>query len=227
MSAPIGRTRAALEPGLSRRARATDAGEMRSLLLAILLVALLGCDAVTDLARQALERASGATAGASGAAPEGWESIDDEASAVRLYYQFVDAQRRVRFVERLEDVPEALRGSVGFVKMAVPPPLTPGDAARVRAQRYASGGATAAVPGASASAAVVLYSAEWCGACRKAKRHLDRNGVEYELRDIDQPAHAEELVRRTGARAIPVLEVEGRMITGFSEGSYEALLEAV
>jgi glutaredoxin len=139
----------------------------------------------------------------------------------------VDAQRRVRFVERLEDVPEAQRASVGFVKMEAPPPLTPGDAARARQTRLASNGSPTTSPAAPAGAEIVLYSAEWCGACRKAKRHLDRNGVAYQLRDIDQPGHAEELVRRTGARAIPVLEVEGRMITGFSTREYDALLREV
>jgi hypothetical protein len=50
---------------------------------------------------------------------------------------------------------------------------------------------------------------------------------EISIGSLDQPAHAEELVRRTGARAIPVLEVEGRMITGFSTREYDALLREV
>jgi glutaredoxin len=196
-------------------------------LLPIALLLCLGCDAATDLADRVLETAADGSAATSAQRPEGWESLEDEASAMRLYYQFVDAQRRVRFVERLEDVPEAQRASVGFVKMEAPPPLTPGDAARARQTRLASNGSPTTSPAAPAGAEIVLYSAEWCGACRKAKRHLDRNGVAYQLRDIDQPGHAEELVRRTGARAIPVLEVEGRMITGFSTREYDALLREV
>jgi glutaredoxin len=197
---------------------------MRRDALMVVVLALLfpGCDAASEAWSQAQE---GGASASQAERPAGWESLEDEASAVRLYYQFVDAQRRVRFVERLEEVPEALRGSVGFVKMAAPPPLTPGDAARARRERLAGGAATADAPTASASTAVVLYSAEWCGACRKAKRHLARRGIEYEERDIDQPVHAEALLRRTGSRAIPVLDVDGRVVTGFSQSSYDTLID--
>lgn len=188
--------------------------------LAALALPMLGCDVVTEALAEARERVA-----PSGRAerPEGWESIEGEAAAMRLYYQFVDARRQVRFVERLEDVPEVLRGSVGFVKMATPPPLTPGEAARARRDTLAASPATAA----SASSGVVLYSAEWCGACRKAKRHLARRGVAYEERDIDQPANAEALVKKTGSRAIPVLDVGGRVITGFSASTYDELTSAI
>ena len=167
----------------------------------------------------------GSAAGPTGEKPEGWESLEGEASALRLYYQFVDAQRNVRFVERLEDVPEALRASVGFVKLDVPPPLSPGDAARVRrARRSGSPVATTRAPGA---AQIVLYSAEWCGACKKAKRHLARRGIDYEERDVDTPRWADELYRVTGARAVPVIDVDGRMLTGFSPDGYDALIDSV
>jgi glutaredoxin len=199
---------------------------MRARFLAIPALALttLGCDAVTETLAEARE-----TVASSGSTerPAGWESIEDEASAIRLYYQFVDARRRVHFVERLEDVPEALRDSVGFVKMAAPPPLTPGDAARARRDTLAASPGRDTTQLASASSGIVLYSAEWCGACRKAKRHLARRGVAYEERDVDQPAHAEALLEKTGSRAIPVLDVDGRVITGFSARSYDELTEAI
>jgi glutaredoxin len=159
--------------------------------------------------------------------PEGWESLEDESSATRLYYQFVDSQGRVRFVERIDDVPEASRAGVGFVKMDVPPPLTPGDAARARETQIArAGGVQRASTGSALSSGppVILYSADWCGACRKAKRHLARRGVDYEERDVDDPAVAAELLRKTGSRSIPVIDVGGRVLTGFSAGSYDTLI---
>ena len=45
--------------------------------------------------------------------------------AKRLYYQFIDGKGRVRFVERLSDVPEKWRQRVGFVEMDSAPPLSP------------------------------------------------------------------------------------------------------
>ena len=187
---------------------------MRRAILCILLLALAGPGCDTASARWSrAER------------PEGWESIEGEAAATRLYYQFVDASRRVRFVERLEDVPEDRRADVGFVKLDVPPPLSPGDAARVRnarRQERAGGSAGSAGP---ASARIVLYSAEWCGACRKAKRYMTRNGIDFELRDVDEPRFAEELRRKTGARAVPVIDVNGRVLTGFSPDDYDELID--
>lgn len=157
--------------------------------------------------------------------PEGWESLDDEGSAMRLYYQFVDERRQVRFVETLEDVPPALRATVGFVKMDVPPPLSPGDAARARDARRKQGGPRIGATASSGQGAgIVLYSAEWCGACKKARRWLSRNGVDYELRDIDDPRWAEELMQKTGRRAVPVIDVRGRILTGFSVSGYEQLV---
>lgn len=155
------------------------------------------------------------------ARPAGWESLDDEASAQRLYYQFVEERGQVRFVESLDDVPPALRANVGFVKMAAAPPLSPGDARRARVAQVAKAGG----PDASgAGPRIVLYSADWCGACRKAKRYLDGKGVDYEERNIDDPRFAQELVEKTGQRGIPVIEVDGRVLTGFSAARYDELI---
>jgi hypothetical protein len=66
---------------------------MRARFLAIPALALttLGCDAVTETLAEARE-----TVASSGSTerPAGWESIEDEASAIRLYYQFVDGRGR-------------------------------------------------------------------------------------------------------------------------------------
>ncbi len=156
--------------------------------------------------------------------PEGWESIDDEGSAMRMYYQFVDARGRVRFVERIDEVPEAWRESVGFVKMAMPPPLSPGDAERARRVQLARSGGVKVARSAAGAPEVILYSADWCGACRKAKRYLDGKGIAYDERNIDIPSIRQELVSKTGQRGIPVIEVDGRIVTGFSPDTYDALM---
>ena len=181
-------------------------------------VLLAGCDFVSVVRDGATQAAA--------ERPEGWESLEDEGSALRLYYQFVNEQRQVRFVETLEDVPQAVRASVGFVKMAVPPPLSPGDAARARSAQLKQRGGVRVAKSSAGGPAVVLYSADWCGACRKAKRYLGKKGIDFEERDIDDPRWTEELLRKTGRRAIPVIEVGGRILTGFSVSSYDALLRS-
>ncbi len=184
-------------------------GSKRIALLAAA-AALTACDSASLLSSEP-----------SAAPREGWESVEGEGRAMRVYYQFVDAQRRVRFVETLEEVPEPLRGSVGFLELDSPPPLTPGDAARAR-HALADPGAQTADRGAADR--VVLYSAEWCGACKKAKKHLERRGVAFAVRDVDDPAVEQELLRKTGARSIPVLDVGGRIFRGFNARAYDDLV---
>lgn len=72
---------------------------------------------------------------------------------------------------------------------------------------------------------VVLFSAPWCGACERAKRHLDQRGVRYEERDIDADDSArQEVLRIVGHIAIPLLEVDGRYLSGFRPDVYDRAL---
>jgi glutaredoxin len=135
-------------------------------------------------------------------------------SATRIYYQFIDTQGRVRFVERLGDIPAQWRDRAGFVEMDAPPPLSPMDAQQTRANRYA-GTPTRAVSRPSTPGALLFYTADWCPWCRKAKAHMDREGIDYEPRDIDDPAMLAELVQKTGQQGVPVFDVGGRILTGF------------
>ena len=177
---------------------------------------LAGCDASLEL--------GGASASAE--RPEGWQSIEAEEASMRLYYQFVDAQRRVRFVERLEDVPEPLRATVGFVKLDVPPPLSPGQAAAVRQSasgtwRTSPGGKRGSYgrPGScstrpSGAGPAARPSATWTGVASPTKSAT-----------WTSPAGPRSCSAPTGARAVPVIEVDGRVLTGFSSTSYDALLD--
>ena len=147
----------------------------------------------------------------------------------RIYYQFIDDANRVRFVERLSDVPEQWRDRVGFLELDAPPPLTPVAAREMRDSRHArtTAGRRSRLLAAAATPAppqVILYYADWCGYCRKAKSHLDRRGIAYELRDVDIPANQAELVAKSGGRSIPVIDVDGRILKGYSPERLDQLL---
>ena len=148
-------------------------------------------------------------------------------AAKRLYYQFIDERGSVRFVERLDQVPPDWRDRVGYVEMDGPPPLSPDDAQRMRrlGGASASGGALAAAgPRGARTNAVLLYYADWCGYCRKTRAELDRRGVSFEMRNIENPATLAELVEKTGQRGIPVVDVGGKILIGYDPQGLDQLL---
>lgn len=59
---------------------------------------------------------------------------------------------------------------------------------------------------------ITLYTARWCGDCRRTKQFLRERGVDYREVNIDESPEAEELVLRVndGRRKVPTIEVDGR-----------------
>lgn len=79
-------------------------------------------------------------------------------------------------------------------------------------------------PAVSAEPAVVLYAAQWCGYCAKARDYLADKGIAYHEIDIDDDAGRVAYARASGAgRGIPLLVVHGRQVRGFSATTYDSL----
>lgn len=73
---------------------------------------------------------------------------------------------------------------------------------------------------------VTFYSASWCGWCRKTRALLTELGVAYSERDIDKDPNARsEMLRLTGgALGVPVLDIGGTVVRGYSPDRIKALL---
>ena len=52
-----------------------------------------------------------------------------------------------------------------------------------------------------------MYSTPWCGYCHRLKSQLDREGIEFEIVDIEQHPEAAELVEKVnnGNQPVPTL----------------------
>ncbi|RMG21053.1 MAG: hypothetical protein D6729_01635, partial [Deltaproteobacteria bacterium] len=75
---------------------------------------------------------------------------------------------------------------------------------------------------------VVLYGTAWCGYCKKARRWLKRRGIPFVDRDVERdPEAVQELARKARAagvlpRGVPVIDVAGELVLGWSPEALEA-----
>lgn len=62
-------------------------------------------------------------------------------------------------------------------------------------------------------AELTMYGADWCGDCRRAKRHLEAAGVAYRWVDLTRDSPAKVMLAAAGLRAIPVIATpDGRVL---------------
>jgi mycoredoxin len=60
---------------------------------------------------------------------------------------------------------------------------------------------------------LTVYSSPYCGDCREAKRFLAQHNIPYKEVDITTtPGAADEIVKRTGKRAIPQFVIDGEWV---------------
>jgi glutaredoxin len=76
---------------------------------------------------------------------------------------------------------------------------------------------------------VTVYTSFWCPDCREAKRFLQRHNIDFEEVDIENtPGAADEVVKRTGKRAIPQFVIDGEWVQPYRPGEgflYEEMAE--
>lgn len=186
-----------------------------------------------------------ATASAEGEAPLPRVADDNP----NLLFSFVDRHGEVRAVSRVDEVPKSARPRVVVVDLSLTPEqrqahryaffadLTtkgPDGAYPVTVvSRYnaAKGEGQGALLPPVPEGAVIVYSAEWCGFCKKAKRWLADKDVPFVERDVEkQPGAAKELqakLAEAGVRGggVPVIDWEGTLVMGFDRDKLSRLLE--
>ncbi|CAB4609000.1 unannotated protein [freshwater metagenome] len=77
---------------------------------------------------------------------------------------------------------------------------------------------------------ITVYSAEWCGDCRRSKRLLAKLNVEYKLIDVESDLTAADKVREIngGMQSIPVIVFDdGTHLTEPSDDALTAKLESL
>ena len=66
---------------------------------------------------------------------------------------------------------------------------------------------------------LTVYSASWCRDCREAKRFLTKHDIPFTEIDIETtPGAADEVIAKTGKRAIPQFVLDGKWIQPYKPG---------
>ncbi len=73
---------------------------------------------------------------------------------------------------------------------------------------------------------VILYMTEWCPYCLKARTYLKSLGVSLREYDLDRDrSKKEESARKSSQGGVPVIDVEGIILVGFSENNIRNAVE--
>jgi len=82
-------------------------------------------------------------------------------------------------------------------------------------------------------APVIVYGASWCEACHVAARYLERRGIPFVERDIDEDPSASATLQASLAgaglertKSLPVLDIRGTITVGFFPCIVEAAWSA-
>ncbi len=74
--------------------------------------------------------------------------------------------------------------------------------------------------------AVKIYSTPTCPYCTMAKQYFSSKGISFESIDVSaDKTKAEEMVKLSGQMGVPVIVIDGNVITGFDKTKIDALLQ--
>jgi glutaredoxin len=149
-------------------------------------------------------------------------ALSDRVFTADLRQARADGTYAVRTMSRadFEAIAVARREKAGPTLANAPPPASAGAPPSDPSNRPAS------------RTLVIIYGAEWCGACHDAARYLRKKGIPYVEKDIEKdPSAAREMqqkLAKQGLRtsSIPVLDVRGKVVVGFNPGEVDAALGA-
>ncbi|BCX15327.1 MAG: NrdH-redoxin [Candidatus Parcubacteria bacterium] len=72
---------------------------------------------------------------------------------------------------------------------------------------------------------ITIYTTTYCPWCQATKDFLKQNNYEFEEKNVENnPEWANEMVEKSGQYGVPVIDIEGKIIVGYSP---EEIMEAI
>lgn len=73
---------------------------------------------------------------------------------------------------------------------------------------------------------VVMYSASWCGYCRKARNYFKKNKIDFVEYDVETSPKGKADYKRLKATGVPVILIGKQRMNGFNQSSFKRLYES-
>jgi glutaredoxin 3 len=72
---------------------------------------------------------------------------------------------------------------------------------------------------------IIIYTTSYCPWCQATKEFLKKQGYEFEERNVETNSEwANEMLEKSGQYGVPVIDIEGKIIIGFSPEEIMAAL---
>lgn len=70
---------------------------------------------------------------------------------------------------------------------------------------------------------IVMYSAEWCGYCKKARNYFTANNIRFKEYDVEKSRKGQRDYKTLKAKGVPVILIGNKRLNGFSESSFNSI----
>lgn len=70
---------------------------------------------------------------------------------------------------------------------------------------------------------VVMYTAAWCGICKKAKKYFQENSIDYVAYDVDKSRTGKRDYKLLKSRSVPIIIIGDKRMNGFSPAKLDRL----
>ena len=73
---------------------------------------------------------------------------------------------------------------------------------------------------------IIVYSTQTCPWCVRVKDYLNQKGTAFTDIDVSEDrAGAMEMIRKSGQRGVPVIDVDGTIVIGFDKAKLDSLIQ--
>lgn len=76
------------------------------------------------------------------------------------------------------------------------------------------------------SKGVVMYSASWCGYCKKAAIHFRKNNIPFTEHDIEKSEQAALQYKKLNGRGVPIILIGDQRMNGFNATAFDRIYYA-